>query len=604
MTRRIGFSSGWPCSSLLADAAEQSRWSVSSTTRSGWTGCRRRRSRSSRAASSPSRSALVFAVREPERGRELDGLPELVVSGLGDGDARALLDTAITGRLDERVHDRIIAETRGNPLALLELPRGLTAAELAGGFALPDARHWPAASSRASCTGSALPAATRRLLLVAAAEPIGDGACCGARPTGSGSRPMPPRRPRSAELIEFGARVRFRHPLVRSAAYRAATSTERREVHRALAEATDPDTDPDRRAWHRAHAAAGPDEVVAHELERSAGAGAARGGRRSRCRVPRAGGELTPDPGRRATACPRRSPGEVRGRRARRGIRAARDRRGRAARRPAASAARTAPRADRLRAHTRRDAPPLLLAAARRLEPLDAALARETYLEALRAAIFAGRLDGAPARQVGRGHARRASRASLAASDRSAAGRPRDAVHGRVRSGRAPLRRALARSRASRADGDDDMRWLWLACRRRAARTICGTTSVARRSPPARSGWLATSGALNVLPLGAHVPRRRPRPRRRVRRRVGSHRGGRRDHAGDRQHTVAYTSLLLAAWRGVEPEALRPHRGRRSGMRPREARDARIGLADYATAVLHNGLGRYGEALGGRAAGV
>ena len=151
------------------------RWSASWTTRSGWTGCPRRRSRSSRAVSSPSGSALVFAVREPSEDDELVGLPELVVTGLGHGDARALLETAITGRLDARVHDRIIAETRGNPLALLELPRDLTAAELAGGFALPDAQPLAGRIEQSFVRRlSALPAATRRLLLVAAAEPIGD----------------------------------------------------------------------------------------------------------------------------------------------------------------------------------------------------------------------------------------------------------------------------------------------------------------------------------------------------------------------------------------------------------------------------------------------
>jgi predicted ATPase len=221
------------------------------------------------------RVALVFAVRPSMLGRgddSLDGLRELEVRGLDDGDARALLDSVVPGRLDEHVRDRIVAETSGNPLALLELPRGLTVAQLAGGFGRPDARPLASQIEQSFLRRiGALPNATQRLLLAAAAEPVGDvsllrrvaerleiGADAGAAAEAS-------------ELIEFGVRVRFRHPLVRSAAYRAADPAERREVHRALADATDPESDPDRRAWHRAHAAVEPDEAVAGELQRSAG---------------------------------------------------------------------------------------------------------------------------------------------------------------------------------------------------------------------------------------------------------------------------------------------------------------------------------------------
>ena len=222
------------------------------------------------------------------------------MTGLGHGDARALLETAITGRLDARVHDRIIAETRGNPLALLELPRDLTAAELAGGFALPDAQPLAGRIEQSFVHRlSELPAATRRLLLVAASEPIGDVSLLWRAADGLGITADAAAPAESADLIEFRARVRFRHPLVRSAAYRAATSTDRREAHRALADATDPDTDPDRRAWHRAHAAAGPDEVVAHELERSADRALSRGGVAAAAAFLARAVELTPDPGRR-----------------------------------------------------------------------------------------------------------------------------------------------------------------------------------------------------------------------------------------------------------------------------------------------------------------
>ena len=251
------------------------------------------------------RIAMVFAVREPNDAAEFAGLPELLVEGIDDDDARALLASAIPGVLDERVRDQIVAETRGNPLALLELPRGLTPAELAGGFGLPDARPL---ASRVEETFvqrvRALPHETQRLLLVAAAEPVGDVSLLWRAAGQLGIRGSAGRAAEEAALIELGIRVRFRHPLVRSAAYRAAHFDDRQEVHRALAEATDPDTDPDRRAWHRAQAAPEPDEAVADELERSADR-AQRGGAAAAAAFLARATELTPDPagrGRRAVA--------------------------------------------------------------------------------------------------------------------------------------------------------------------------------------------------------------------------------------------------------------------------------------------------------------
>src|SRR5580693_3476334 len=208
--------------------------------------------------------ALVVATREP--GGEFRGLPELAVGGLGDGDARELLASVIRQPLDERVKERFIAEAGGNPLALLELSQGLAPAELAGALgatAAPGLLRRLEDSFRQRLGG--LPATTQRLLLVAAAGRLGIG--------------MEAAAPAEAEgLLTIGVRVTFRHPLVRSAAYRAASPEERRAAHRALADATDPRADPDRRAWHRAHAAAGPDEEVAAELEHSAGRAQARGG--------------------------------------------------------------------------------------------------------------------------------------------------------------------------------------------------------------------------------------------------------------------------------------------------------------------------------------
>jgi hypothetical protein len=203
--------------------------------------------------------SVVFAVREPIDVRELVGLPELMIGGLSEDDARVLLDSALPGRLDERVRDRIVAESRGNPLALLELPRGLTPGELAGGFALPDARPLADRIERSFLRQvQSLPLDSRRLLLPAAAEPFGDVSLLWRAAERLGLGPDAAAPAEAAGLVQLGALVRFRHPLVRSAIYRAASLPDRREAHRARAESIDADIDPDRRAWHRAQAAPGP----------------------------------------------------------------------------------------------------------------------------------------------------------------------------------------------------------------------------------------------------------------------------------------------------------------------------------------------------------
>ena len=222
---------------------------------------------------------LVFAARVP--GGELAGSPELLVAGLPEADARALLDWVTPGPLDERVRDRLVTETRGNPLALLELARLARRAERQAGSGCP-ARHRSRRSMRASGVGSWR--CLRRpggccwsLLLVAAADPTGDPGLVwrAAGRLGIGAEAATPAA--EAGLAEFCTQVRFRHPLVRSAAYQSASRQERQDAHRALAEATDPQIDPDRRAWHRAQAAPGPDENVASEMEGSAGRAQARG---------------------------------------------------------------------------------------------------------------------------------------------------------------------------------------------------------------------------------------------------------------------------------------------------------------------------------------
>src|SRR4051812_7855827 len=245
--------------------------------------------------------AIVFAVREAVEYPELTGLPELSLGGLDSDDARSLLATVIPGRLDERVRDRIVAETRGNPLALLELPRGLSTAQLAGGFGLP--RLLPLTGRIEESFRrrlDELPGDTRRLLLVAAAEPLGDPALMWRAATQLGVAGTALEPAARAGLLEVGAQVRFRHPLVRSSVYRSASDLERRTVHGALADVTDPATEPDRRAWHRAHAARGPDEDVAAELEQSAGRAQARGGLAAAAAFLGRAADLTTDATRRA----------------------------------------------------------------------------------------------------------------------------------------------------------------------------------------------------------------------------------------------------------------------------------------------------------------
>ncbi|MEU0075851.1 AAA family ATPase [Streptomyces sp. NPDC006332] len=348
---------------------------------------------------------LVFAVREPNADEALGSLPELFVTGLTKHDSRTLLDSVVTGPLDQRVRDRIVAESRGNPLALLELPRGLTAAELAGGFGRPDASPLSSQIEQGFLRRvQSLPAETRRLLFTAAAEPVGDVTLLRRAAERLGiDADAAASHADAAELITLGTRVRFRHPLVRSAAYRAAGPNDRREVHKALADATDTQLDPDRRAWHLAAAASGPDEMVAAELERSAGRAQARGGIAAAAAFLQRSATLTQDPARRAH----------------RAVDAAQAKLHAGAFEPAAALLATA-EAGPLDEHGRArldvlhaqiafaqnrgsEAPSLLLAAARRFERLDVALARETYLDAIAAAIFAGRLARGPGlREVGK----------------------------------------------------------------------------------------------------------------------------------------------------------------------------------------------------------
>lgn len=404
---------------------------------------------------------LIFAARVP--GRDLADLPQLVVSGLADADARALLDTVLTGPLDARVRDQIIAETRGNPLALVELPRGRSAQQLAGGFGLLSAvRLSGSIEENFRQRISAMPEPTRNLLLVAAAEPTGDPALIwsAAARLEIGADAAAPAVDEG--LVEFGSRVRFRHPLGRSAAYHSRSLQQRQQIHRALAEVTDPLSDPDRRAWHLARAATGPDENVATELLRSAGRAQARGGVAAAAAFLERATVLTLDPVQRAqraldAAAAKAQSGA---------FDAALDLIDLAEAGPLSDLQHA--RADLVRAQlafvTNRgsDAPLLLLQAAKRLEPIDAALSRATYLEALSAAMFAARLaSGCGILDVARAAALLPRPTSPRLSDFLL-----DGLTTQFTDGYAPglgiLRRAIDAA-GSRKPSDDDLRCLWLA---------------------------------------------------------------------------------------------------------------------------------------------
>jgi DNA-binding CsgD family transcriptional regulator len=405
---------------------------------------------------------MLAGTREPT-GR-YGRLAELVVKGLGDVDARALLASVIPGRLDERVADQLLAEARGNPLALLELPRGLSSAQLAGGFGLPGALSLSGKlEERFANRLEGLPEDTQQLLLVAAAEPTGDPELLwsAAARLGIADAVLDPAE--SAGLIELDGRVRFRHPLVRSAVYRAASPHQRRRVHRALAEATDARADPDRRAWHLAEATAGPDEAVAVELERAAGRAQARGGLAAAAAFLERATALTADPQRHTE----------------RALAAAQTHFEAGALDEALALLGAAEpcavddvqhRVHLLRAQiafaSRRgsDAPPLLLKAARELEAVDPSLARATYLEALSAAMFAGRLARG-------GGVVEISEAALAGPEPPESLRPSDlllqGLAVRFTEGYAAgapiLKEALSAFRRETILPPEEARWLWFA---------------------------------------------------------------------------------------------------------------------------------------------
>jgi DNA-binding CsgD family transcriptional regulator len=539
------------------------------------------------------RFALLFAVREPSAVQELEGLPELPIEGLADHDARRLLAWAAPGQFDEQVRDRIVAETRGNPLALLELPRSLTPAEMAGGFGLPDARTLSGRVQQSFLRRiESLPEQARELLFVAAAEPVGDVTLLlrALDILGIAADSIVPAE--NEGLIELGARVRFPHPFVRSAAYRAATPEVRRRGHAALAEATDPETDPDRRAWHRAHATPATNEAVAVELERCASRAQARAGAEAAAAFLERAVELTPT-------------GEIRGQRA---ISAARAKMSAGALSGAEALLAIAAlcpineldcaRAERLKAHiafarTRGgDTPALLSAAAQRLERLDPESARETHLEALWAAVRSGRF----ARAQDVIDAAEAAIAPMRGCASRAVDLLLDGLTTRMGSGYTEALPLVARAlEAFQQEGfrQENMLWCWLACQLamdlwndEACENIATGLSVAARE----------RGALNLLPFALNYS--------------AAHQlfAGRFDVAeqlideADRitgatgNARIADFSILLAAWRGDRDTT---YQLRAALIPDATARGEGFGVeaAEWAAATLHIGKGEYSDAV-------
>ena len=536
---------------------------------------------------------LVFGARVPTG--DLAGLPELVIGGLREDDARTLLDSALTGPLDTLVRDQIVAEAHGNPLALLELPRGWTAAELAGGFGLPGAVPLAGRIEESFRRQlGALPAQPRRLLQLAAAEPTGNPVLVWRAAGRLGICAEAAGPAVEAGLAEFGVRVRFRHPLVRSAAYQSAPTDDLREIHAALAEVTDPASDPDRLTWHRAAATAAPDEAVATELERSAGRAQARGGLSAAAAFLERAMLLTPDPGRRAD----------------RAIAAAEAKHQAGAPDVAAELlvmAEAGPLEELARARisllrgqmafsagNSSDTPRLLIDAARRFEALDTRLARETYLEALSAALLGHRTS-----QIGTLEIARAARGATAAppSDSRAPDLLLEGMATLITDGYETGVPAVQRALSVFRDGDlpigEQLRWLFVATR--CAIDIWDDESW--RDLAIRQVELARAvGALSLLPFA-------------ITQRFGMHL-----HAGEfatvaqlvdefsllKEATATglpdFGTMMLAAWQGRSREAFRlidefitdmSERGQGYG----------VSLPHYTASVLYNGLGRYADAM-------
>jgi DNA-binding CsgD family transcriptional regulator len=534
------------------------------------------------------RIAVVCAARTGAGDHVLAGLPELPVRGLGDSDARALLLANVPGPLDARVCDQIITESHGNPLALLELPRTWNVADLAGGFGLP--RGHPVAGRIEQSYVRRLrllPSDTQLLVLTAAAEPLGDRALL-YRAAGTLGIDIAAAGPaQDGGLLELGGRVEFAHPLVRSAAYRSADADDRHRVHRALADATVAETDPDRRAWHRARATAGPDEEVAAELERSAGRAQARGGVAAAAAFLQRAAELTVDPARRTQ-------------RALAAAQASLQAGAFEAALGLLATAETGPLDEFQRAradlthgqiafasgHGSDAASRLLLNAARRLEPFDLGLAREAYLLAWGAAVIAGHLGGGDVLLE-------ICRAIRALPPPPAVPRPLDLLLDGLAllptDGHAAATPALQRAAKALADMpvEDVLRWGWMA--QSASVTVWddeGWYAICAR----QARLLRDAGALAELPIQLAG--------------LGMARSYVGDFAGAAALAAEADSVAAATGSRSAPHALlrlRALQGREAEASAVIERAAAEGpsaaiCAHWAAAVLYNGLARYEEA--------
>lgn len=542
------------------------------------------------------RIALVFALRDPtDRDvRPFVGLPELRLDGLGQTDARALLAAAFGTPLDERVRDRIVAEARGNPLALLELPKSALPAQLAGGFELPNVLSVPRRIQ--DCFQqrlNTLPADTQLLLLVAAADPTGDVALLwqAAAHLGIVREAVAPAE--TVGLVEIDTRVRFRHPLVRSTVYTAATLPDQRRAHRVLAAVTDPQINPDRRAWHRAQSVVGTDEEASTELEHTAGRALDRGGLAAAAAFMEQAAVLTPEPARRAT----------------RALNAAYAKHEAGAPEAALellAAAEAGPldalqqaRLELLRAqiafHLKRDSdvPRMLLDAARMLAPLDSALSRETYLNALDAAVING---GADAVHI--------AEAALAAPPSAVLARPADLLLDALATtltrgyaaGAPGLRRALEAFRDSSHTDPGQARqsdsWLWLAGRNAVAIFDDELVYIlaSRNAQLAREAGALTTlpAALSFLSITSVLMGELARASE-----LATEATAITQATGGVQ--LRHAHIILSAWRGDHAET--------TALNAITAQDVTYpeggtddSLAQYAMSVLHNGLGNYSAA--------
>ncbi|MFD5629189.1 AAA family ATPase [Streptomyces sp. NPDC127072] len=541
--------------------------------------------------------ALVFAVRtpveDPSGGADLVGLPELRVEGLSERDARTLLRSVLPALWDERVIRRFVAESRGNPLALLELPRTAGSVELAGGFGLPSTQPLEERIERAYVRRvDGLPRRAREFLLAAAVEPTGDPALLRHATDRLGLDGDAAGEAEAAGLVKIGDRVRFFHPMVRSAVYWAASAEERRRTHRVLADITDPAADPDRRAWHAAHGAAGPDESVAAELERSAGRAQARGGVAATAALLARAVELTADPARRQD-------------RALAAAHAAHEAGNAELALKLLSLAETGGLDDLRRGEVElarariafisdrgSEAPGLLLRAGARLAAHDAALARDAYLEVVNAAIFAG----PRAHDEGQYQAAKAARLLPAPQPPRPADLLLDGLAVRILDGHTTavpsLRRALRAFADPGLSPAEGLRWLWLICVTAVGLWDHETMSLlaARHLRLARDAGQATA-----LPFALTM---------RCVVHVLDGELAEADSLAEEVQTVAeavgtaapiYGALFVAAWRGRETECVELSARADEGA---ELRGEGVGpvVSRWARALLYNGLGRHEEA--------